>query len=97
MNQFVQLRRVVIASLASIVLNCVLVAIDFSIDPRQPKLSMIQNAAVGLLRPAEALTMRFAPGHGGEQILALVLFSVVFYALVAWVILNLPVWWRHRA
>lgn len=97
MNQFVQLRRFVIAFLVSIVLNCVLVAIDFSIDPRQAKLSIIQNAVVGLLRPAEALTMRFAPGHGGMQILALVLFSVFVYALVVWVILSLPVWWRHRA
>ena len=97
MNSFVQFRRVAVAFLASIVLNCVLVAIDFSIDPRQPKLSAIQNAVVGLLRPAEALSMRFAPGHGGVQILALVVLSVLVYALVAWVLLSLPIWWRRRA
>lgn len=97
MNSFAQFRRVAVAFLVSIGLNCVLVTIDFSIDPRKPKLSTIQNAVVGLLRPAEALSMRFVPGHGGAQILALVIFSILFYALVAWFILSLPMWWRHRA
>ncbi len=89
-------RRVVVALLVSIVLNCVLVAIDFSIDPRSPKLSTLQNVVVGLLRPAAALSVRFVPGHGGLQILALVLFSIVFYALIAWLIFSLPIWWKHR-
>jgi hypothetical protein len=97
MESFVQLRRIVIAFLVSIVLNSVLVAIDFSIDPRQPKLSTLQDTVVGLLKPAEALTMRFASGHGGVQLFTLVLFSVLVYALVVWVILSLPVWWRRRA
>lgn len=96
MNPTRSLWRIAISFLISVVLNGILVIIDFSIDPRQAKLSTIQNTVVGLLRPAEALTTRFVPGHGGVQILALVVFSVLAYALVAWAILSLPIWWRHR-
>lgn len=32
--------------------------------------------------------MGFAPGHGGAQILALVMFSVFIYAITAWVVLS---------
>jgi hypothetical protein len=91
-----QLWHIAIAFLVSIALNAVILSIDFSIDPRQDKLSRIEDIVVGLLRPAEALTTRLAPGHSGAQILALVLFSVAFYALVAWVALGLPLWWRRR-
>jgi len=85
------------ALLISIGLNVILVAVDFSIDPRREELSGIQRWAVRLLSPAEALTMGFASGHGGAQILALVVFSVLVYAITAWVILSLHAWWRHRA
>jgi hypothetical protein len=85
------------AFLISIGLNVILVAVDFSIDPRRAELSRIQRWAVRLLSPAEAMTMRLAPGHGGAQILALVVFSVLVYAITAWAILSLPAWWRHRA
>jgi hypothetical protein len=85
------------AFLISIALNVILFTVDFSIDPRRAELSLIQRWAVHLLSPAEALTMGFAPGHGGTQISALVVFSVLVYAITAWMILSLPAWWRHRA
>lgn len=91
------LYRLLIAFLISIGLNVIFFAVDFSIDPRRAELSRIQRWIVGLLSPAEALTTAFVPGHGGAQIVALVLFSVVVYASVSWVALSLPGWWRRRA
>ena len=90
------LRRIAISFLISVLLNGILVSIDFSINPRQAHLSTPQNIAVMLLRPAEALMARFVPGHGGAQIVALVGFSIIIYALVAWLALSLPTWWRYR-
>ena len=91
-----QLWRMVIAFLISIALNGILLTIDFSIDPQQDKLSRIENIVVGLLGPADALTTWLAPGHGGTQIVVLIISSVVVYAVTAWVVLSLPVWWRSR-
>jgi hypothetical protein len=85
------------AFLISIGLNAILFAVDFSIDPRRAELSRVQLWVVNLLSPAESLTMGFAPGHGGGQILALVKFSVLVYAVAAWLALSLPAWWRRRA
>jgi hypothetical protein len=92
-----QLYRLAMAFLISIALNVILFAVDFSIDPRRAELPRIQRWVVSLLSPAEALTMGFAPGHGGAQILALVIFSVFVYAIAAWVALSLPALWRRRA
>ncbi len=86
----------VIAFLISIVLNGVLLAIASSINPRQENLSRIASIANALLRPANALTDWLAPGHGGAQIAALFISSIVVYTVLAWVALSLPVWWRHR-
>ena len=91
------MRRLPIVLLISIALNLVLFALDFSIDPRQEALSRIQHLVVLLLTPAEALTTSLAPGHSGVQIVALVLFSVMVYCIVAWVLISLPVWWHNRA
>jgi hypothetical protein len=91
------LRRLVIALLVSIAVNIILFAIDFSINPLQPELSRTQQFVVRLLGPADALTTRLAPRHGGAQIAALVMFSVVVYCIVAWVFISLPLWWRNRA
>ena len=85
------------AFLISIGLNAILFAVDFSIDPRRVELSRFQRWVVTLLSPAESLAMGFAPGHGGVQILALVVFSVLVCAIAAWLALSLPVWWRGRA
>ena len=91
------LYRLAMAFLISIGLNVILFAVNFSTDPRRAELSRVQRWVVGLLSPAEALTMGFVPGHGGAQILALVVFSVLFYAMVSWVVLTLPAWWQRRA
>jgi hypothetical protein len=91
------LYRLVVAFLISIGLNVVLFAVDFSIDPRQEELSQLQRCVVALLSPADTLTTSLVPGHGGTQILALVIFSVVVYTFVAWMALSLPAWWRNRA
>jgi len=63
------LYRLTMAFLISIGLNSILLAVDFLIDPRRAEVSRVQRWAVRLLSPAEALTMKFAPGHvGGVQI-----------------------------
>jgi hypothetical protein len=43
------------------------------------------------------LTTGLAPGHGGAQIVGLVVFSVVVFAIVSWVALSLVAWRRSRA
>jgi hypothetical protein len=89
-------RRFPVAFLVSIALNVILFAVDFSIDPRQEKLSRIEHLVVVLLTPADALTTWLAPGHGGAQIFDLVLFSLAIYTIVSWVAISLPAWWRRR-
>jgi hypothetical protein len=91
------LYRLATAFLISVGLNVILFAVDFSIDPRREELSAIQRWVVGLLSPAEALTTGLVPCHGGLQTVALIVFSVVVYAIVSWVVLTLPGWWRRRA
>jgi hypothetical protein len=90
------LYRLATAFLVSIALNGVLVGIAASIDPRQENLSRIVSIANALLMPANALTERLAPGHGGAQIVLLFMFSIFVYTVIAWVALSLPVWWRNR-
>ena len=96
MNESKALWRIGLSLLISLILNCVLVAIEFSIDPRQEKLSPVQNIVVAFLTPAEALTTRFVPGHSGTQIVSMIVFSFAVYGLIAWIGLSLPVWWRRR-
>jgi hypothetical protein len=91
-----QLWCVAIAFLISIALNGVLLTVDFSIDPRKASLSRIEDVVVRLLKPAEALTMWLVPGHSGAQLLALGLFSLLIYAAATWLLISLPIWWRHR-
>jgi hypothetical protein len=97
MNRFGQPWRIATSFAISVILNGFLLTIDFFIDPRQRNLSIVQKSVVALLRPAESLTESLTPGHGGGQILALVLFSVLLYTLLAWLVLSIPIWWRHRA
>jgi hypothetical protein len=97
MKRFGQLWRIVIAFVVSTVLNGFLLAIAFSIDPKREKLSGIETIANNLLKPAAALTQRLMPGHTGAQIAGLFIFSLLVYTLVAWVVVSLPLWWRHRA
>lgn len=96
MKPLPQVWRMAAAFLISIALNGLLLAIASSIDPRQQNLSRIASVANALLRPANALTEWLAPGHGGAQIAALFISSIVLYTVVAWVALSLPIWWQHR-
>jgi hypothetical protein len=91
-----QIRRVVFAFVISMILNGGLLAVAFSIDPKQENLSRTASIANALLRPAGALTEYLAPGHSGAQIVMLFVTSVLFCTAVAWVVLSLPVWWRSR-
>lgn len=91
-----QLWRIAFAFLISIALNGILLTVDFSIDPRKASLSRIEHIVVRLLKPAEALTVWLVPGHSGAQLLALGLFSVLVYAAATWLVISLPIWWRHR-
>jgi hypothetical protein len=88
--------RIATALFISTALNGILLAIDFSIGPQEAKLSTIEVVVVDLLRPADTLTTWLTPGHGGAQILALAVFSVLVYAVAAWIVLSLPVWRRRR-
>lgn len=90
------LGRLVMAFMLSIGFNAVLLAVAFSTDPRRAELSRIERWGNFLLGPAAALTAALVPGHGGAQIVALVLFSFAFYAALAWVAISLPTWWRTR-
>jgi hypothetical protein len=89
------MRRLPVALLISIALNLILFAVDFSIDPRQESLSRIQHLVVVLLTPAEALSTRLAPGHGGAQIFNLVVSSFAIYTIMGWVALSLAAWTRE--
>ena len=91
------LYRLALAFLISIGWNVILFAVNFSVDPRQQELSRIQRRAVGLFSPADALADGFRPSHGGPQIPALILSSVLIYALATWLVLTLPEGWRRRA
>lgn len=86
-----------VAFLVSVALNSVVLSIDFLIDPRQAELSRIQRLVIWLLRPAELLVNNLTPGHGGKQLLALAMFSLVIYIFAAWIAISLPVWWRRRS
>lgn len=88
--------RLLIALLLSIGLNVALLAVAFSIDPRKAELSRIERWGNFLLSPAAALTAALVPGHTGAQIVALALFSFVFYAALGWIAISLPAWWRTR-
>jgi hypothetical protein len=96
-------RRLAIAFLISIALNSFLFAVSFSINPRNPvPNSGVQRIVEALSAPSSTFAEWVAPrGHGGAHfviaLIAAVASSVGFYAALAWVILSLPVWWRHRA
>ncbi len=89
-------RRVLTAFLISFVLNCILVALSFSIDPRRYPPSTFEKIVDVLDAPAGAMTDWLAPGHGGTQVAVGIVFSLAIYAVLTWVALSLPVWWRHR-
>jgi len=104
MNPLKHYRRIVIAFLISIALNSFLFAVSLSINPRNPvpPNSGVQRIVDVLAAPSSAFAEWVAPrGHGGAHfvitLIAAVVSSVGLYAALAWVLLSLPVWWRHRA
>lgn len=97
-----QFWRVAIALLISIALNGFLFAVSLSINPReQVPTSRVERIVDALSTPSSAFAEWVAPqGHGGTHfvvaLMAAIISSLVFYAALAWVVLSLPVWWRHR-
>jgi len=91
-----QIRRVVIALTASVVLNGVLIAVPFFADPLRFPLSTVGRIAALLGGPAGAFAQWFLPGHGGAQVLLLIASSLLLYAAVAWMALTAWVWLRER-
>jgi uncharacterized membrane protein len=75
-----QIRRIISALLISAAFSILLLSMDFSIDPRQGKLSKAQTLAVALLTPAEFLTEQGTPGHSGVQIVVLAVWALVLCA-----------------
>jgi hypothetical protein len=92
-----QLRHMAIALGASIVLNSLLIAIAFLTDPARFPSSRMGKIVDTLGRPGGAFTEWLLPGHDAPQVALIVVSSVVFYAVLIWVIVSLPTWWRHRA
>ena len=103
MNLLKRYRRIAISFLFSLALNSLLFAVSLSINPRKPvPTSGMQRIVDALSAPSSTFAEWVAPGgHGGTHfviaLIAAVASSLVFYAALAWVILSLPVWWRHRA
>lgn len=96
MNTRRQLLRIAIALAISVALNCLLLAMASSIDPKQENLSRIESIGNAVLIPASEVTTWLAPGHGGTQVVVLYLTSIAIYTAVAWVTISLPVWWQRR-
>jgi hypothetical protein len=77
--------------------NIILFQIAFSVDTRQAELSPLEQVAVVLLEPFDALTIRIAPVHLGERIAAQMIFSVLLYSIALWLLVSVSAWLRHRA
>jgi hypothetical protein len=85
-----------IALVASILLNCVLIAAPFLTDPVRFPSSRMGKIVDAFGRPGGAFTEWLLPGHDARQVLLTIASSVAFYAVLAWVTLSLPTWWRSR-
>jgi hypothetical protein len=101
MAQSAQYRRVRIAVLISIALNTVLFVLASIIDARGGSFPRTERILDVLGEPSKAITEWIVPtGHDAAYFLggALVsiLSSIVFYAVLTWVTLSLPAWWRSR-
>jgi hypothetical protein len=78
------LRRWKNALIASIVFNSVLFTVP--LGPRRYQSSPIGEIVEVLGKPGGAFTEATFPGHGGIQILVMILASVIFYAMFAWLV-----------
>ena len=96
-----RLRRLLVALAISVALNGVLAAPSLSIDVQQSPPSRTEKILDVLTGPSTAFAEWLAPpGHGGTHFVVAtavaILCSIVFYAVLTWVVLSLPVWWRNR-
>jgi hypothetical protein len=97
-----QLRwRVRAAVLISLVINSLFVVIILATGTPQITPTKTQRIVAALTAPSTALGEWSAPrGHDGIHFVGgaviAVVSSVLFYAIVAWFLLSLPVWWRER-
>jgi hypothetical protein len=90
-----KLHRISIALIMSIALNSILMAIPFFVAPEK-----LQSLAIGKIvsvlgRPGGAFTEWLLPGHDMPQVIMVIVFSLVFYAVLAWLVLRL-IFWRGR-
>ena len=95
-NPDLSLRRIVAAFAISVALNFSMLA--FTAFSRKNRLD---SSAVGrfidaLAEPSAATADWLAPGHGGTHILVFLVCAVLYFALVVWILLSLPDWWRNR-
>jgi hypothetical protein len=83
-----QLKNMVIASLISIVMNIVMLAVGFSVDFRQPRLSRAGQVVDLFGRPGWVISQWFLPGHDLVQVLLGILCSTIFYAIILWTLMT---------
>jgi hypothetical protein len=97
-----RLRRVMLALAISAVGNVALIALVTMLDTDKHPRPTMGKFADGAFAPGDTFAKTLiAPGHDagylvGVPLIALA-FSIVFYAVFVWVIINLPGWWRNRA
>jgi hypothetical protein len=95
-------RRLILALGISVFLNIVLVVAGSFVDYQKYPLSRTATVVDALGQPGGAVAIWLAPaGHDLPQILAASLISfsasIFFYALLLWIAISLPAWWRNRA
>jgi hypothetical protein len=90
-----KLHRIAIALIMSIALNSILMAIPFFVAPETFQSLAIGKIVNALGRPGGAFTEWLLPGHDLPQVALLIVSSVLFYAVLAWLVLTL-IFWRSR-
>ena len=81
------IRRLVVALTIAVILNFILMTVA-SVDPRILASSATTVEILNVLgAPAGAFTEWVLPGHAGIQVVLMIASSILFYTMVAWVIL----------
>ena len=96
MNFAKQSSKIGVALFISVVLNGIFISVSLRNDPTVYPPSKAQSVVNMLTAPAGTIAEWLAPGHGGKQILALIITSVILYAMMTWCVLSLPGVWRQR-
>jgi hypothetical protein len=89
------------AFMVSLVINSLFVVIILSTGAPQTTPTRTARIVAALTTPSTALGEWGAPrGHDGLHFVGGAVIaigsSVLFYAILAWFLLSLPVWWRER-